>query len=338
MASLRKFLFDYDQLTSYCKQFRPKKDEDVNVSVLEVKQAELERRWSKITEHFEEGMTGEVESAVSEFSKVASSKFEEAGKAYQKCKAKMVELKESKIHPKAEETFRGESTIIQHGFSSLKLPPCDIQPFEDPHFFKPSSIDMIIGSDFLPIINLNGVRANIIYGLEARESQFGWYLSGPLPVAEVCTFSTSITVEEDIALSEQMKKFWELEEVSTVPQLSETDKYCEEFFKETTSRQPNGRYVVRLPFKSDYPNEIFLGRSKNIALAQYCRMEKTLEKNKELKTQYHEVLHEYLNLDHMEISKNYETPDEKQFSFFLPHHAVVRPDSKTTKLCERYSS
>lgn len=202
----------------------------------------------------------------------------------------------------------------------------------DPNFFKPSPIDMIIGSDYIPSINLNGVRPNIIKGLEARESQFGWYLSGPLPAAVVSTFTTSVIASDDIALHEQMRRFWELEEVSNIHKMSETDTYCEEFFKQTTYRNQNGRYVVRLPFRKEFPKEVYLGPSKNIALAQFYRMEKTLEKNPDLKSQYHHVLQEYLDLDHMEPSNNFETPDENQFSFFLPHHAVIRPESKTTKV------
>ena len=44
----------------------------------------------------------------------------------------------------------------------------------DPEFYKPAPIDIIIGSDILPYINLNAVRFIMEHGLEARESQLGW--------------------------------------------------------------------------------------------------------------------------------------------------------------------
>ena len=66
-----------------------------------------------------------------------------------------------------------------------------------------------------------------------------------------------------------------------------------------------------------------------MALAQYHRMEKTLDKTPDLKVQYTEVLQEYLDLNHMEQVEYYEQKAEKYSSFFLPHHAVIKPESKT---------
>lgn len=212
------------------------------------------------------------------------------------------------------------------------LPDVKNLKLADPNFFKPAPIDMIICSDYLPFINLNGIRSNIGKGLEARESHFGWYVSGPMPANEINIFSTMVSASDDVALHEQIKKFWELEEVERTNPVSENDQFCEEFFQKTTFRQPDGRYVVRLPFRSEFPQDVYLGHSKNMAFAQYHRMEKTLDKAPDLKPQYQAVLQEYLELNHMEASNCCETLDEKQFSFFLPHHAVLKPDSKTTKV------
>ena len=110
------------------------------------------------------------------------------------------------------------------------------------------------------------------------------------------------------------------------------DIYCENFLKRTTIRQSDGRYMVRLPFKEQFPNENFLDPSRNMALAQYHRMEKMLDRTPVLKVQDAEVLQEYIDLDHMESVVHFEPKAEKVFSFFLPHHAVVKPESKTTKV------
>lgn len=212
------------------------------------------------------------------------------------------------------------------------LPDFKLLKLSDPTFYKPSPIDMIIGSDFLPHINLTGIRSIIENGLEARESHFGWYLSGPLPVTEINTFTTSVTESNDIALHEQMRQFWELENVQNEKSMSNEDAYCEEFYKQTTYRQADGRYVTRLPLRQEFPENVFLGTSRDMALAQYHRMEKTLEKTPELKLKYEQVLQEYIDLDHMEHVTSYENAEEKQTSFFLPHHAVVKPENKTTKV------
>lgn len=153
----------------------------------------------------------------------------------------------------------------------------------DPYFFKTGSVDMIIGSDYLPLINLDNIKHFPDNSLEARQSQFGWYLSGPAANNEVKIFTSVVSNSADAILHEQIKKLWELEEVENTNFVSESDEYCEQFYKKTVQRQPDGRYVVRLPFKETFPDEIFLGPSKNIALSQYHRMEKILEKRQNLR-------------------------------------------------------
>ena len=202
----------------------------------------------------------------------------------------------------------------------------------DPYFYQPAVIDMIIGSDFLPFINLEGVRKNISGDLEARESHFGWYLSGPVNTSEINAFSTTVSASENYRLHDQIKRFWELEEVEKDILITEADAFCENFYQSSTTRRADGRYVVRLPFKEQFPKDIFLGPSKNSALGQYYRMEKTLEKTPELKESYRKVLQEYIDLDHMEPVFSQENNSGKQFSYFLPHHAVIRPESKSTKV------
>ncbi|XP_075151197.1 uncharacterized protein LOC142225306 [Haematobia irritans] len=199
----------------------------------------------------------------------------------------------------------------------------------DPNFYVPAPIDLIIGSDYLPFINKKGIVLPIVGGIEARESHFGWYLFGPATTEPIHAFSTFISPCEENLLHDQLKKFWEVEEVERSIAQSNEDIWCEDFYKNTTYRDPDGRYVVRLPFKKEYPEFVSLGSSRNMALAQYCRMEATLRKNPELKLEYDKVLREYITLNHMTISSDY---TGTQTNYFLPHHAVIRPESKTTKI------
>lgn len=74
-----------------------------------------------------------------------------------------------------------------------------------------------------------------------------------------------------------------------------------------------------------------LGLSRNGAISQFKRNESRLLKTPVLKTQYDGVLQEYSDLDHMtRVSENNTTPPH--MLYYLPHHAVVKPDSTTTKL------
>ncbi|XP_075157917.1 uncharacterized protein LOC142231184 [Haematobia irritans] len=68
-------------------------------------------------------------------------------------------------------------------------------------------------------------------------------------------------------------------------------------------------------------------------MGQYLHMEKTLKKSPELATEYTNVLREYLRLDHMEPTNSTEIcHDSKYLSFYLPHHAVVKPERTSTKV------
>ncbi|XP_065356169.1 uncharacterized protein LOC135950561 [Calliphora vicina] len=203
----------------------------------------------------------------------------------------------------------------------------------DPTFNKSAQIDLIIGNDYEHFINLEGIKKNICGQTSAYSTVFGWVLSGPIKTQTIQTFTTEVISCETTELNNILKKFWEQEEIPTYHPKTLEHEICEKFYTQTTTRHENGRYVVRLPFKSEFPDKVSLGSSRYIALAQYSRMEKTLAKDLELQAQYKSVLNDYITLDHMEETSSSEiVSQDKYYSFYLPHHAVVRPEHKTTKL------
>ncbi|XP_037811673.1 uncharacterized protein LOC119603636 [Lucilia sericata] len=203
----------------------------------------------------------------------------------------------------------------------------------DPNFNKSSQIDLILGNDYEHCLNLEGIKKNICGQTSAYKTIFGWVLSGPIRAETVQSFSTAVTSSESSELSTLLRKFWEQEEIPKTRLTSEEDDFVEQFYTQTTTRNKDGRYIVRLPFKKEYHESVYLGSSRFIALAQYASMEKTLGKNNELQAEYKSVLDEYLTLDHMEETTSTEINYEGKFSsYYLPHHAVVRPDHKTTKV------
>jgi len=118
--------------------------------------------------------------------------------------------------------------------------------------------------------------------------------------------------------------------VDNIPtkRLKESDSYCECNFLQTTTRDASGRYVVTLPFRVPENIGSKLRHSRSIALAQFLRNENLLKRNFPLKEQYDSVIQEYLDLGHMrEVPPSYDSP-----SYYLPHQAVVKPESTTTKL------
>ncbi|XP_075150553.1 uncharacterized protein LOC142224657 [Haematobia irritans] len=185
----------------------------------------------------------------------------------------------------------------------------------DPDFHTPGSIDVLLGSDVMPTILLNGVK-NVCKSLIALATIFGWVISGPVEGHSVSSFSILTTELSGDPISQQLKMFWEQEEIP-----------------EKRSINSDGGYVVRLPFKEGYQCQCPLGHSRSQALIQYVRMENSLSRKSQLGEVYHNVLQEYLDLDHMQITSSQESQDGGSFqSFYLPHHAVVKPERRSTKV------
>ncbi|XP_071580176.1 uncharacterized protein [Temnothorax nylanderi] len=193
-----------------------------------------------------------------------------------------------------------------------------------------ASIDVIIGADLYGAILLQEVRNRAPHEPVAQNSIFGWFLSGPMPMpsqsrpARIQTHHCTVLSE----ISDQLKRFWEIEELPQQTHLSPEEIRCEEHFVSTHSRAPNGQYIVRLPFKSGPPIDI--GDSKSSAIALYSRLESRLKANPDLAREYHDFLAEYERLGHMTKAPLDDPPDRQVI--YIPHHAVVREHSGTTRL------
>lgn len=123
----------------------------------------------------------------------------------------------------------------------------------------------------------------------------------------------------------KLEKFFNLEEC--VPSAESTEHECERFFTETTTIADDGKFVVRLPFKSD-PSA--LGDSKRLALKRLFCLERKFTKNPKLKKMYTDFINEYKELGHM--TKIDPLKDPAQSSYYIPHLGVLRDNRLTTKL------
>lgn len=138
---------------------------------------------------------------------------------------------------------------------------------------------------------------------------------------------TSLCLSVSESLDVAIKKFWELEEVPSTPHLSPDDHIAEQMYKTTTTRISSGRSMVSIPFRTPRP---ILGDSKTIALRRYKSLEVRLSKNQSLHEQYVNFMKDYLTSGHMELVPSDSV--EKLHTYYIPHHCVLKPDSKTTKL------
>ncbi|XP_055543043.1 uncharacterized protein LOC129728619 [Wyeomyia smithii] len=156
-------------------------------------------------------------------------------------------------------------------------------------------------------------------------SAFGWIVSGKVSEgaprsAFVCNVASTADLHND------MKRFWAIEDEPTTA-YSPEEALCEKIFSEIVTRDSDGRYVVRLPLKSDLLDN--LGDNRRSALHSYRLIENLLGRDPGLATEYRKFMDEYFQLGHMErIDEN----NASSQAFFLPHHPVIRAESSTTKV------
>lgn len=204
----------------------------------------------------------------------------------------------------------------------MNIPPhCKLA---DPRFFEPGQVDLLIGASiFWDLI----YKESFSLGPNkpfVQNSKLGWFVSGSLGTIS-SNYVTSCNLSKNMDVQTQLERFWEIEEVSTKPILSEQEIQTEKHFCETFKRTLEGRFIVSIPLKNS-PD--VLGDSKHSAINQFYSLERKLSKNSNLKEMYIDFMNEYQNLNHMSPF----SPLTEQVTFFSPHHGVIREDSVTTKL------
>lgn len=197
----------------------------------------------------------------------------------------------------------------------------------DPTFHIPSEVDMIIGAG--PALSLLCVGQTSIStqgGTELilQKTQLGWIIGGSVAITKSEPQHVRCNLSVTQAL-QQLSKFWSIEEGPKQKHFSTEEQECENHYKEHTIRETDGRYTVALPFNNKKSQ---LGDSAKSALKRFWALERKLSKDSELKKQYEDVIQEYLDLNHMEVA----TPEDIEKGYYLPHHAIIKETSTTTKI------
>ena len=133
----------------------------------------------------------------------------------------------------------------------------------------------------------------------------------------------------DIFCNTNLRRFWEIEKVPERKLWTPEELKCEEHLKATTKRRPDGRFVVKLPFKEEIG---LLGDSLQQARRRLRSLLYRLERNPELYKKYNNFINEFANFGHMEEVSDNELVRLHFNCFYMPHHCVFRDSSTTTKL------
>ncbi|XP_070075755.1 uncharacterized protein [Drosophila takahashii] len=157
---------------------------------------------------------------------------------------------------------------------------------------------------------LGSNKGNLI----AISSVFGWVITSLITSSP----SNAIALTTTVDIGATLQKFWELENVQSSAKLEPEDDQVEKHFLATHSRDENGKYIVELPFNTENPE---FGGTLQGAIKRFKSVERRLQQNEQLRTQYVHFMREYTNLGHMR-----EVPPEENATgnqFYLPHHPVL---------------
>ncbi|KAJ0169306.1 hypothetical protein K1T71_015190 [Dendrolimus kikuchii] len=190
----------------------------------------------------------------------------------------------------------------------------------DPYFNVSRPVDLLLSAQIYGMILLGGLmKGESLSQPVLQETQLGWIICGG---GQASSFQCNVVMNN----IEDIQKFWEIEDISEDSNLSSEDQECVDFYSSTTERRQDGRYVVRLPIKQDIQTK--LGSSKEMAIAQFYNLERKFSKQPILAEQYKSFISEYTALGHMVLGYN----NKHALSCYLPHHAVLKAESETTKL------
>ncbi|CAH2101847.1 unnamed protein product [Euphydryas editha] len=235
----------------------------------------------------------------------------------------MIKLECKSIH--SEYTFQTEALVMHKlinnlpnsTFDAKNWPHLDNIKLADPDFNISGPIDLLLGADIYSNVIIEGVLKHNNNTLVAQQTKLGWILCGATK-----QFNCLVTLTQ----LETLSQFWETEEIPSESEPSANDEYCEKYYTETTERLSSGRYVVKMPMKNNFEQN--LGDSKQQAIAQFLHLEKKMARQEHFATLYKQFIHDYIQLGHMKPA----TTNESLVQAYLPHHAVIRESSISTKL------
>ncbi|XP_047504174.1 uncharacterized protein LOC125049113 [Pieris napi] len=198
----------------------------------------------------------------------------------------------------------------------------------DPNFMDSGALDLLLGVQEYTAILKQGLIKGPSGTICAQKTSLGWIVMGGININMKPKHKAimAMNITTDASFNDLIKTIWEID-TDTKRNLTKEELRCEEFYKETHARNNEGRYIVRLPFKTEAPLSSE-GNTKETAIKRLMQLERRFSRNPELKDEYLKVINEYKTLNHIE-----EVPEKElhKKSVYLPHHAVVRQDKETTK-------
>ncbi|KOB64170.1 Uncharacterized protein OBRU01_24464 [Operophtera brumata] len=136
-------------------------------------------------------------------------------------------------------------------------------PLADPECHLPATIDILLGAEIFSSLLLNGVVSGGPNKPSALNTVFGWLLTGNVEClnphhGETRTFFLSNKTADNIdaCLNNELKKFWELENVPICTKLTPDEELCETKYANEHSRDNSGSGCPTLELAQQTKTEI----------------------------------------------------------------------------------
>ncbi|XP_021947122.1 uncharacterized protein LOC110845069 [Folsomia candida] len=181
-------------------------------------------------------------------------------------------------------------------------------------------IEILIGSDYYGKL----MTGRVVQLKSGPISTFGWSLGGKVPKDDI-----GMTVTSLFLASMDESKLWDLDVIGITDPAEHLnkenqDKEVKEHFLQSVCREGDGRYRVSLPWMDGRPN---IPCNKNIAER---RLVSATEKI--IRSGYYDKYDEVFESWRKEGIIEEIADDDEVFSHYLPHRAVIKPDSITTPI------
>ncbi|GFX24687.1 integrase catalytic domain-containing protein [Trichonephila clavipes] len=177
-------------------------------------------------------------------------------------------------------------------------------------------ITILIGADYYYDV-VTGKIKHLSKKLVVVETIFGWGLQGRNSENQ-SSLALSVIVEENL-ISDQLKKFWDLEVSGLIDSKNESvvseNQLMKNFESNIKYDEKAKRYKVGLPWKLEARE---LKDNREIAEKRFTRLRKRFQKNPHLFLEYREILQNYLKQGIIELVPDSDS-DSNNVTFYLPH-------------------
>ena len=206
--------------------------------------------------------------------------------------------------------------------------------FDGTSLARYEELDILIGTDQLAnVIRKSGMR----FGRDASiawDTYYGWAVLGGKQNPELPNTVNMAQITDDPKselkdprvqqLDRDFKAFWDLEHLGILPNEAGETEFLESYI-ESITRQKDGRYVVKYPFRSektDFDDCYAIAKKRLLGLLGSPKF------TPEQRAQYHAIFQEYLELGFIKQAN----PKYTGRQAYLPHRPVIREDAQTTKI------